>query len=59
VTVGLCFLTQPIVSAAIGWAAYREGFTAPDAVGAVLICAALVLIRLPEGQVATKRGEAH
>ena len=47
VLVGLCFLTQPILSAAIGWAAYGERFSASDAIGALLICAALVLIRLP------------
>ena len=46
VVVGLCFLTQPVVSAAIGWAVYDERFSASDALGAVAICAALVLIRL-------------
>ena len=47
VLVGLCFLTQPILSAAIGWAAYGERFSPSDGLGALLICAALVLIRLP------------
>jgi drug/metabolite transporter (DMT)-like permease len=47
VLVGLCFLTQPIASAAIGWLAFRERLSAGDWIGAVLICAALVLIRLP------------
>ena len=48
VVVGLCFLTQPAVSAAIGWAVYDERFTAADALGAAAICVALVLIRLQE-----------
>jgi drug/metabolite transporter (DMT)-like permease len=47
VLVGLCFLTQPIASAAIGWAAYGESLTVGDGIGALLVCAALVLIRLP------------
>jgi drug/metabolite transporter (DMT)-like permease len=50
VVVGLCFLTQPVASAAIGWLAYDERLSAGDALGALLICAALVLIRLPEDQ---------
>jgi drug/metabolite transporter (DMT)-like permease len=49
VLVGLCFLTQPIASALIGWLAYDERLSAGDGVGALLICAALVLIRLPAG----------
>jgi drug/metabolite transporter (DMT)-like permease len=48
VVVGLCFLTQPIASAAIGWVAFGERLSAGDGVGALLICAALVLIRLPQ-----------
>lgn len=47
VVVGLCFLTQPLASAAIGWLAFGERLSAGDFVGAALICAALVLIRLP------------
>ncbi|WP_114952970.1 DMT family transporter [Sphingosinicella terrae] len=47
VVVGLCFLTQPIASAAIGWVVYDERLSAGDGIGALLICAALVLIRLP------------
>lgn len=46
--VGLCFLTQPIVSGAIGWAAFGERLSATDWIGAVMIGAALVLIRLPD-----------
>jgi drug/metabolite transporter (DMT)-like permease len=47
VVVGLCFLSQPIASAGIGWIAFGERLSVGDAVGALLICAALVLIRLP------------
>ncbi|MBV9884372.1 MAG: DMT family transporter [Sphingomonadaceae bacterium] len=47
VVVGLCFLTQPIASAAIGWLAFRERLSTGDWIGALLVCAALVLIRLP------------
>jgi len=59
VVVGLCFLTQPALSAAIGWAAYDESFTLGDGAGALLICVALVLIRLPAPRLATGGGEAH
>lgn len=45
--VGLCFLTQPVTAAAIGWAVFDERLSAADGLGALLICAALVLIRLP------------
>jgi drug/metabolite transporter (DMT)-like permease len=48
VIVGLGLLTQPAVSAVIGWFAYGERLGVADAIGAVLIAAALVLIRLPE-----------
>jgi drug/metabolite transporter (DMT)-like permease len=47
IVVGLCFLTQPIASAAIGWAVYDEHLSLGDGAGALLICIALVLIRLP------------
>ena len=46
--VGLALLTQPAISAAIGWIAYRETLSVRDAVGALAIAAALVLVRLPE-----------
>jgi drug/metabolite transporter (DMT)-like permease len=46
--VGLALLTQPAVSALIGWLAYGEGLSAADWVGAIAIAAALVLVRLPE-----------
>jgi drug/metabolite transporter (DMT)-like permease len=53
VVVGLCFLTQPIASAAIGWAVYGEALSPGDALGALLVCAALVLIRLPDRRLAS------
>ncbi|GAA4009622.1 DMT family transporter [Sphingomonas swuensis] len=45
--VGLALLTQPVISAAIGWLAYGEGMTSLDLAGAVAIGLALVLVRLP------------
>lgn len=44
--VGLALLTQPAVSAAIGWIAYREHLSLRDWLGASAIAAALVLVRL-------------
>jgi drug/metabolite transporter (DMT)-like permease len=49
VVVGIGLLTQPAASALIGWLAYGERLSVADAAGALLICAALVLIRWPEG----------
>jgi drug/metabolite transporter (DMT)-like permease len=46
--VGLALLTQPAISAAIGWLVYRETLSATDLLGALAIAAALVLVRLPE-----------
>ena len=46
--VSLGLLTQPALSATIGWLAYGERLTPIDAVGAIAIAAALVLVRLPE-----------
>lgn len=48
VTVGLGLLTQPAVSALVGWLVYGEKLTLADLAGAAFICVALVLIRLPE-----------
>jgi drug/metabolite transporter (DMT)-like permease len=59
VVVGLCFLTQPIASALIGWAAYDETLSAGDGVGALLICIALVMIRAPDRKLASGVAEAH
>ncbi|WP_114227535.1 MULTISPECIES: DMT family transporter [Sphingomonas] len=44
--VGLTLLTQPAVSALIGWIVYRERLTLLDFVGAGAIAVALVLVRL-------------
>lgn len=53
IVVGLGLLTQPAVTALVGWLAYDERLSLTDGAGALLICAALVLIRLPERQSAT------
>ena len=44
--VGLALLTQPAISALIGWLAYGETLTAIDWTGALAIGVALVLVRL-------------
>jgi drug/metabolite transporter (DMT)-like permease len=44
--VGLALLTQPAISAAIGWVAYGEVMTSLDFLGALAIGTALVLVRL-------------
>lgn len=46
--VGLTLLTQPAISAFVGWTAYGEKLTSLDSVGALTIAAALVLVRLPD-----------
>ena len=46
--VGLTLLTQPAISALVGWLAYGETLSALDWIGAAAIAAALVLVRLPE-----------
>jgi len=56
--VGLALLTQPAIAALIGWLAYREGLSLIDALGAVGIAAALVLVRLPDRGLRAK-GEAR
>src|SRR3569623_1940800 len=48
VVVGLGLLTQPAAGSVIGWLRYGERMSVADLVGALLIAAALVLIRLPE-----------
>jgi drug/metabolite transporter (DMT)-like permease len=50
--VGLALLTQPAISAFMGWLVYGEALTALDGVGAAAIAVALVLVRL------RTRGEA-
>jgi drug/metabolite transporter (DMT)-like permease len=56
--VGLGLLTQPAATAVIGWLAYDERLGPWDATGALLLCVALVLIRVPE-RVASEDAEAH
>lgn len=51
--VGLGLLTQPAISALIGWLAYGETLTPLDLLGAAAIAAALVLVRLRPGAPAT------
>ena len=46
--VGLILLTQPAISAFVGWAVYGEVLKPVDWIGAIAIAAALVLVRLPE-----------
>ncbi len=46
--VGLALLTQPVVSAGIGWFAFGETLSGIDFLGAIGIAAALVLVRLPD-----------
>jgi drug/metabolite transporter (DMT)-like permease len=46
--VGLALLTQPAISATIGWFVYRETLSPTDIVGAIAIAAALVIVRLPD-----------
>ncbi|MFL6801927.1 MAG: DMT family transporter, partial [Sphingomicrobium sp.] len=46
--VGLTLLTQPAISALVGWLAYRETLSPLDWLGAAAIAAALVLVRLPQ-----------
>jgi drug/metabolite transporter (DMT)-like permease len=58
VVVGIVFLTQPVVSAVIGWAAYGERLQVGDVAGALLICIAIVLIRWP-GRLESARPRAH
>lgn len=42
--VGIALLSQPIVGGAIGWIVYGERLGTPDAIGAVLVAIALVLV---------------
>jgi drug/metabolite transporter (DMT)-like permease len=46
--VGLTLLTQPAISALVGWLAYGERLQPLDWIGAFAIASALVLVRLPE-----------
>ena len=60
--VGLALLTQPAISAFIGWFAYRESLSPLDWLGAAAIALALVLVRLPErglGAAGLRKGGAQ
>lgn len=46
--VSLGLLTQPAISATVGWLVYRESLSATDLLGAIGIATALVLVRLPD-----------
>jgi drug/metabolite transporter (DMT)-like permease len=46
--VGLVLLSQPAISAFVGWVAYGETLSPLDWIGATAIATALVLVRLPE-----------
>lgn len=46
--VGLVLLTQPAISAFVGWMAYGETLRPVDWIGATALGAALVIVRLPE-----------
>ena len=46
--VGLTLLTQPAISALVGWVVYGETLQPFDWVGAAAIATALVLVRLPQ-----------
>ena len=59
VIVGLGLLAQPAAGAVIGRFAYGETFSLADGIGAVLIAVALVLIRLPERELASNGREDH
>lgn len=43
--IGIALLIQPVVAATIGWWVYDERLAWPDMIGAVLVAAALVLVR--------------
>lgn len=43
--IGIALLIQPVVAASIGWMVYDERLAWPDLIGAVLVAAALVLVR--------------
>jgi drug/metabolite transporter (DMT)-like permease len=61
VVVGIGLLAQPAASAMIGRFAYGETMSLADGAGALLIAAALVLIRLPArgSRLASRAGADH
>jgi len=46
--IGLGILVQPVIGALIGWSVYNEHLGVVDMIGAVLVTAALVLVRTPD-----------
>ncbi len=42
--IGLALLVQPVVAGTIGWSVYGEALTLPDALGALLVAAALAIV---------------
>jgi drug/metabolite transporter (DMT)-like permease len=52
--VGLALLTQPAISAFVGWTAYGETLSPVDWLGAAAIATALVLVRLPDRGLRTR-----
>jgi drug/metabolite transporter (DMT)-like permease len=48
--IGLALLLQPALSALAGWFAFDEAMTPLDYVGGAMVMAALVLVRLADGQ---------
>jgi drug/metabolite transporter (DMT)-like permease len=55
--VGLTLLTQPAISGFVGWVAYGEKLSPLDWIGAAMIAAALVLVRLPERDLREPAGQ--
>jgi drug/metabolite transporter (DMT)-like permease len=56
--IGITLLLQPIVAGGIGWALYGERPGVPDLIGALLVAAALVLVRR-EPKVAPVAGQTR
>jgi drug/metabolite transporter (DMT)-like permease len=56
--IGITLLLQPIVAGGIGWAVYGERPGVPDLIGALLVAAALVLVRR-EPKVAPVAGQTR
>lgn len=54
--VGLTFLLQPIVAAAMGWGVYGEALSLTDLIGAGAVAAAIVLVRRPAAPKAPPAG---
>lgn len=55
--IGIGLLIQPIVAAALGWVVFDERLAAADAVGAIFVALALVLVRSGKERVAPAAGE--